>query len=390
VIERVLKVCWVPILGAWLSACALVDQFGSRVYDGNLNSQNAMNQETLLNIVRASRFQPLTFVAISQVTGNQSEALSNGLPTVVFGPGQTTMQKQAVFGPNSLQSSVMGSYQSNPLVSSDFQNGMLSPIPLRTLALLVAAHPREPVYYAVMEGIRLNLSNVAVYYRNDPGDDLDEHHKFSEECPDRVARSSDRTFFLNDRVCSYSKFVNFLQVFLAAGLWAQLEPCDAKVPGCPAAKAGVFSSMGRLCFDQTRAASALRAEHTTPWCGTKPSAKATDVSVLWDVIGIVKPEFVLRSPIGIYQYLGKLVRENTAYRIGFYTGEARRLNGRFIEISPEGPVSCFVSVAYDGNMYCIPQGAETTAMMLDILEQLKNLSTSPTDLNAAFSARLIN
>jgi hypothetical protein len=367
-----------------------VDQFGSRVYDGNLNSQNAMNQETLLNIVRASRFQPLNFVAISQVAGNQAEALNNGLPTVTFGPGQLASQRQSVFGPNSLQSSVQGSYQSNPLVSSEFQSGMLSPISVRTLALLVAAHPREPIYYAVIDSIRFKFSNVTVSYRNDPGDDLDEHRNLSEGCPERVARSFDRAFFLNDRICSYSKFVNFLSLFLAAGLTAQLVPCDASVPGCQIVKAGGFASMGRLCFDQTQTASALRTNYPKPWCGTKNSIKAVEVTIPIEGIGTVQPELVLRSPLGVYKYLGKLVREGTGERIRFYTGEARRLPGRFIEISPEGPVSCFVSVAYDGSFYCVPQGAYATAMLLEVLEQLRNLSISPTDLNAAFSARLIN
>ena len=39
--------------------CAAVDQYQARVDDANLNSQNALNNETLLNIVRSSRFESL-------------------------------------------------------------------------------------------------------------------------------------------------------------------------------------------------------------------------------------------------------------------------------------------------------------------------------------------
>ena len=75
------------ILVATLSgSCAAVDQFGSRVRDGNLNSQDALNQETLLNIIRARDLQPLNFFAITQVSGGQTETLNTGMPTVTFGP----------------------------------------------------------------------------------------------------------------------------------------------------------------------------------------------------------------------------------------------------------------------------------------------------------------
>jgi hypothetical protein len=244
----------------------------------------------------------------------------------------------------------------------------------------------------VIDNIRLNFSDVTVRYKNDPADDLDENKKLDETCRDRVVqagRSLDRGFFLNDRICSYSKFVNFLRVFLAEGLTAELLPCDANVPGCPNAKAGAVASIGHLCFDQTRSAASLKREHPHPWCGSK-SAKPSDASIPIPGLGIIKPEFVLRSPAGVYKYVGKLVRDGTVDRIRFYTGEAERLQGRFIEISPDPPVSCFVSVVYDGGVFCVPQGAYATAMLIEVLQQLRNLSTSPNDLNSAFSARLIN
>jgi hypothetical protein len=129
--------------GFWLAACASVDQFGSRTYDGNLNSQNATNQEILLNIIRASSYQSTNFFAITQVTGSQVETLTTGLPTITLGPGLTTAQRQAVIS-DSLANGVTGGYQSNPLVSSTFSEGMLSPTSLRTIALLFWSHPREP------------------------------------------------------------------------------------------------------------------------------------------------------------------------------------------------------------------------------------------------------
>src|SRR5437764_10797897 len=99
------------IFVCWLPGCAFVDNFAPRVYDGNLGSQLAVNQETLLNIVRASRLQSLNFMAISQVAGNQTEDLKVGLPTITLGPGQTVAQRQFVFGNNIIDSSAQGSFQ---------------------------------------------------------------------------------------------------------------------------------------------------------------------------------------------------------------------------------------------------------------------------------------
>ncbi|WP_459162095.1 hypothetical protein [Bradyrhizobium japonicum] len=107
----------VPLSFLLLASCAAVDQFGERIYDGNRNSQLAQNQETLVNIVRSSHLQPLNFVAITQVSGGQTESLNTGLPTVTFGPLQTVAQHQYQIS-NSVQSGVSGNYQSAPLVST--------------------------------------------------------------------------------------------------------------------------------------------------------------------------------------------------------------------------------------------------------------------------------
>jgi hypothetical protein len=146
--------CIALVVASLISGCATVDQFGSRIYDGNINSQSALNQETVLNIVRASRYQPLSFVAITQVTGGQMEALSTGLPTISLGPHQP-VNDQVYQISNSLSSQFSGGYQSNPLISTQFQDGMLSPVPLRTLSQLIASHPRETVFYSLVTKLLL-------------------------------------------------------------------------------------------------------------------------------------------------------------------------------------------------------------------------------------------
>ena len=113
-------------------------------------------------IVRASRFQSLNFIGISQIAGAQSEALTTGLPTITIGSHLTPAQHQVVIT-NSLASGVSSSYQASPLVSTSFHSGMLQPIDYRTFALLIASHQREPVFYLVVDRI-----NIAVRKSIDP------------------------------------------------------------------------------------------------------------------------------------------------------------------------------------------------------------------------------
>ena len=60
----------------------------------NHQTDNARNNEILLNIIRASYSQPLNFVPISKASGTQTTDLKVGLPTFTLGPFQTLMEKQ--------------------------------------------------------------------------------------------------------------------------------------------------------------------------------------------------------------------------------------------------------------------------------------------------------
>jgi len=94
---------WSMLISASAFGCAFVDYFTPRQYALNLNSEEALNQETLLNIVRASQYRPMTFMAVSQLTGSQMENFNIGLATITFGPGKSAAAKEFIFGPNTLQ-----------------------------------------------------------------------------------------------------------------------------------------------------------------------------------------------------------------------------------------------------------------------------------------------
>ncbi|WP_375414133.1 hypothetical protein [uncultured Bradyrhizobium sp.] len=382
----------VPLIFLLLSSCAAVDQFGERIYDGNKNSQLAQNQETLVNIVRASRLQPLNFVAISQVAGGQTEQLNTGLPTITFGPLQTVAQHQFQVT-NSLQSGVSGSYQSSPLVSTAFSTGMLSPIDLRTLAFLVAAYPREPVFFSTIDSIYVTRVGTGETIRlvNDPSSD-------KESCRSLVNHSQGR-LFSSAQECNFALFVNLLGRLSNLGLSAELvkaakaeKPAQADKGGSPSKGAKSADSSdksagteGRFCFDSTRSFGVT----FQPRCGdTKKPAKLTTA---FADVGAVELSVILRSPISVFNYYGGLLTTQPAlWRDFYFTNQARNLIGEepFLNIARDASVPCFAKIDYSGEIFCAPVASKHTALLLTLLLHLRNLNIQPSDLNSAFTVRL--
>jgi hypothetical protein len=390
-----------PSLGLLLTCCAAVDQFGARIYDGNLNSQNAMNQEMLLNVVRASNFQAMNFIAVTQVTGGQTETLTTGLPTVTIGPLQTAAQHQFQVS-NSVSSAATGSYQSNPLVSTVFQDAMLSPISPRKLGLLLGSHPREPVFYSTIEAIVFRVKNAdsVKLYRlvNDPT----RNQLGAEACAEKFAALRGASPLDLAADCNYAVFVNFLGVLIQSGLTTELVPAPPTKPPVGDAKGGgsptVQEAPGHLCFDPTRALPDFQS--AAPVCVSNTlaaavkTAKDTPLSLSIAKVGDVEAGLVLRSPIGVFNYYGKLLRDKdkSGQRISYLTREAQGLlrgDEPFFNVTGDN-LGCFVGVTYSGRFYCVPEGSPNTAMLLDIIIQLRNLSISPSDLNSAFTVRLTN
>jgi hypothetical protein len=345
----------------------------------------------LLNIARASRYQSLNFVAISQTAGEQNENLKIGLPTLTFGPAQTPAQHQFVFASNSLESSVKGSFQSNPLTTSSFREGMLSPISSRTLALLLASFPREVLLHLLLDGFRLTSGNITDFYRNDPSHNALGSENDSSFCLEEFAEAgilplgSKDWPIGSDASCNYTKFVRMLDLAIQRGVTAELIPSVKQSDKAPAL------SVGHLCFDIGLVAPAFKADTATErnLCG-KPGVVGTDSTFSIGLSRNVRLDFVLRSPVGVYKALGKLLREGRSNQIRLKDTRYDNFTGvPFINVKVGSPDICVVSIVKDGTTYCVPQGnSEVTMMILDVLQELRNLNTSPSDLNTAFTVRL--
>lgn len=386
-----------------LSACAATDQFAPRIYSGNINSQTALDHETLLNIARASRLQPLTFVAITKAAGNQSSDLKIGLPSFNVTSGYFFPGKQALFSGNATDNSFQGSFESNPLISSGFQQGMMTPITPKTLALLLSSHPRELVFFAVIDGIKMTSSKHAWYFRNDPSNNYYKGEQINEVCralekvsPGALSHAQAVADLKPDynRDCNFSEFTYLLKYGLAEGMTAYFDDASPKggSGGDKPEKSTttVANSVGRgyFCFDPTLARSDLKSEalSTENPCG--PHRATKDIPFMFGNERFT-PEYRLRSPLGIYSYLGKLLRDDTADKILMDNPEIAYYPGqKFVDIT-NATTNCTLAALSDGIFACVPPvNSATTLTLIDILEQLRNLNISPADLNSSVSVRL--
>jgi hypothetical protein len=406
--------CFIMILLPDLTGCTAVDQFGSRVYGHNLTSQEVMNKEILINIIRASRYQPLNFMAITQVTGDQSEMLTTGLPTVTLGPGQTVAQHQFAFT-NSVASSATGSFQTNPLVSSQFQQGMMSPVSPKILAYLLASHDRETVFNLVIDSINVTAGNMTVRYVNDPANDHGLPGGCTAQSASRALRdpNSGRRFLLNEDVCNYSKFISFVTEGMQYGVSAELVPVPPDlVPrggvagyqggrnagNLPAGETNATATpqaTGRLCWDPGLALPDRKAATRSlkPLCGKNLNSKITDDDFSFQTLGTLRFQLRFRSPAGIFAALGKQLRDGSAEHVRSLLPPSQRAfdDEPLLTIKSDDTAGdCEMLARYEGQVYCVPQSAYRTAMVINILEELKNLSTTPSDLNSAFSVRVVN
>jgi hypothetical protein len=405
----VYRTVWLLFVAGLMGSCASVDQYGSRAYDGNVNTQAAFNKEILANIIRASKYEALSWNPPSQITGSQMEQLTTGLPTINTGPQQMTPYQYSIS--NSLSSSVNGGFSTSPLATTSFQTGMLTPIDLKTLASLTTYYPRETIFYSLIAAIDVELvSNRPKYARlvNDPAQaysDIKSPSDLGQGICDEIVKHANPKIFFGSG-CSYKKFLNLLSLLIDNGLYMELVQIPAPQPAQAQANQSNMVTVGRFCFNkdvsiQQKGSDFLRM--TLPICGiektnpiggtiavvTTDTNKADDISIRthtnsttttttttknsvipitghgfgpidFNGIGPVEITFELRSPNGFLSYLGSWynVKDRIAFdrfdfsketRVPFYdTVQATQIfgNGPYLSIlTTNGPSSSCYSSA---------------------------------------------
>jgi hypothetical protein len=376
-----------------LSACAATDHFDGRVEQFDVNSEQSRDTVILMNIVRASRVEPLAFVQLGQVTGSTTNTTQLGLPSVVLGPNAPAntaanyLRKQWVFGANpgaagfaSNSTSLVTSANFNvtPEESQDFYRGLLLTVQPETLANFTEQGvAQETLMYLFTEKIVMEAPGGKVdVYVNDPFDP------------------------------SFPTFQHFVQLAVKYGLSAEPQPgtktdaatANSDKKGDKKDKSGDNQNLGpdwRLCFDNSvLLKNKVKRMDNTPMCGSKVKSHNPRM-VSFTLNGVlVKLNVFPRSTFSIFEYLGRMVAAGDEHVIKLATpdgiGNGPLADDDLFVVEHGKPgEGCFVSTMYAGQFYCVPDSAYNTKRILGLLVQLIALNTSIRDIGNTPTVQLI-
>ena len=405
-----------------LSACAFTDgTVDSRYETINRSTDAARNQAILLNIVRASKSEPLNFVAFSRIGGTTSTAMGVGLPTFLVGPERAANQKQVTLGNNTLNASVSenSTFDIAILENRDFYSALLTPVDAVELNFFERqGYPRELLFWLFADAVRITYNGKTAEFRNEPSDEkscefvpqrrcfvnyvdaaIDTGFRVETRVIEKTSTGSDGKAKLvpktEARICFDPVLADRAKREIAQGLRTRsprlagtaVNPICGKSPwpvtggegGGPRKKSRVISGSGdepvsnRLIIQSTPPQREMPEPRATTR-GLRPPSPAISSATAKQFF-----EISTRSTYGIYQYLGRILAEKAQNQVrldGVGKDDAQVLT--IIE-GDGGP--CFTEVQDGGRHYCVPsEGAENTKRIISLLAQLLALKTQQSDL----------
>jgi hypothetical protein len=441
--SRLLQAITGAILGLCGAGCQTLDKisYEPRSYEVNLGTQNLREELILLNVVRASRYEPLNFTTLSKYTasgtlGAGASAQRNiGIDFELFRNSAQAPANPSLVGSSPLNTvgatgtlTSSNSFDLAPLDNADFYENFLATLTPQQINILVnAGLSREAVFYSLIDSIDINLTEAGqrkvsqsikpansytkLRFKNDPSNDswegVSSKEAFSRceqaALADRRAGKSEggyhwapfyTGFWLGKhlRDCHYHKFLLLVNEAFQYGVTTAAVPkppspkasnplfASATAPGLAARLAEQADII--LCFDPAIAADYGHSVWPQSSCakpqgkGGKEAGPAPLSQPLVSRLGAYDQSMqpVLRSPYGVFQYYGKLLRTGTEVKLPPGTG--RETEDRDLFQVTGDASGCFVQTGYAGRNYCIPgEGAAQTKEVLTLLIALVNLST---------------
>jgi hypothetical protein len=400
-----------------LGGCSVVDgTLAPRAYDINQGTQNVRESGILLNIVRASKSEPLNFVALARYTGTGSLALNEGLSKndlIKFG-NPVSVATRGIFT-SSVNANAGNAFDVGTLENREFYGGFLSPLDLEGLSLLLnAGLSREVVFHSVMQAFRVTHSNGTAYlFENNPSDDSWDGVQRSPVCAslyDGRETAFEPVFVTglwqkpHEHDCRYQKFLYFLRLALRYGVTVEAIPLPQRNIGeADSGRRGRSPDRDRdrgasgpsavyfVCYDP-----AIATENGLPVprnaevaCGAKKRlvGKTHEFEFRFQfkrpVAGITP---VVRSPYAVFQFYGQLLATGSLQRARISNLSRRDALPREPELLTieKGPGDCFAQAAYGGDQFCVPnKGTRNTKEVFVLLNTLVAISTSRSALPAS-------
>jgi hypothetical protein len=368
-----------------LSGCIAFGSIDRRATTFNEGTGTAQNRAILLNLVRASRSEPLYFLAMTQLNGSATEDFKLGLPEVTFGPRQAASQADYIFGgtsnsnTNLLDNNTVTSFQESVLGSKDFYAGLLSPLDLQDVDLLLhQGFARELIFDLVIEKATITPQGgepFVIY--NDPSD-------------------AKRFEIFQGYIKEAMMHGLTTESFLAPDETADTSDSADGRPSKPK-----LTPHAQLCYDRALATPAARLDFpkdanlcsATPVAQTAAAASSNlTVNLHGQQLQIV---VTTRSVYGMFAYLGGMIAHENMDQVRLHaypelTSETT-VDAPLLTVTKGtvGGRGCFIGVGYEGRDYCVPQdGADNTKKIFNILNALLALKTTSGDLPVTQTVRI--
>jgi hypothetical protein len=407
------------LLAGTLSACAAVDSTVAPRYDTVSRSiAQARNESILLNIVRASHDYPLSFSTVSQVIPQMTNTTTLGLPSFLMGPNPRCIPiatcltvpsspgRDVLFGnANNLTDAVavQTQFTLSTQETKDFYNALLRPVDLYILKFFIRqGYSRELLFWLFMDSVDVTVAKHTLGFQFNPPYDYG--------CPEEDLKKR----------C----FREWTELATVTGLSVD-EHTEGSGGGdgggAPKGKApagGGGKTVSRFCFDDVLgkrgrsameqsspgrlhelmakyvdpgALQALSPKCGSPWPKTNPEEAAADT--LKFSVGPLQFDILPRSAYGIYQFLGRLLRQSNGRAeleipANIRVDEARpelstvREDRKLLNVVLNQPNSgCFAQTHFIDGEYCVPEeGSANTKRIFGLLAQLLALQTTASDL----------
>lgn len=390
-----------------LTGCAIADDVTLRAETMNATIGDYNNHAILLNIVRASQSEPLTFVAVTGGAPNTVFTGNAASPTITFSPFGLT---STVIGPTT--ASATGQASNILAVAAVDDPGswqaLLTPVDTATIGFFIKQnYPRELLFRLFIDRIRVKnprLSNPNGYSElvNNPQDP------------------------------SYLYYLKSLVNLVEAGLTVQIDRGSSKVGNNPASR--VCYNRSDAILAQTMASKIPSASggpfawHAVPGdiCGTwlpgqgtasnstapssstlqigisscsvncklsadgkaggKPPTNQTSTAHVWYDLppGRNEIQFSTRSAYAVFDYLGSLLSRNEGSEFLTIPDDPN-----LVTILRDSSQSCFTSVSYERAFYCVPPTAYNMKRAFAILHQVVGLNIVHSSSPAALAIRAV-
>jgi hypothetical protein len=411
----------VACLAGTLAACAVIDPVDSRYDTISRSLAKARNESILLNLARASHDYPLSFATIANVTPSLTNTSTFGLPSFLLGPGlgaaepQFTPGREIVFGNTtaSNSTSISTNFNVSTQETSVFYSGFLKPVDLLTLDYFIRqGYSRELLFWLFTQSVEADRGiGRSLLFSYQPPDDYG--------CP--LADSKKRCF------------EEFVLIAVYAGLTLEQRSVQRSSSGRSkdnssggGSSKSETTSFFRFCFDpllaeraQNAMGPARKAEAERyldfritpallkPRCGSEWDPRATANRPQKDsfefFVGPVRFRVLPRSAFGIFVFLGTLIKmqrdnppawsgANTWGRLDVLAPPTLKTvhdDENLFKVDFSGTANCFARTWFLNENFCIPEEAQNSKRIFNLLAQLIAIETAASDLSITPSVRII-